>query len=96
MNTEFTLGEVYERIADQLALARAKDMMGQHEEALHLMQSATLDYKKYEAVLAGYCGINALLHAFTLTLTAINARTRTRRLATRKALSVGRHKKLKR
>ncbi len=71
MQTEQTLGDVYEEIADKLALARTKALMGEHAEALAIFQAASLDYIRFRDVLSSYPGFHALEHAFSVTMTAL-------------------------
>ncbi|HZT41141.1 MAG TPA: hypothetical protein VFA07_03070 [Chthonomonadaceae bacterium] len=73
MEGEFTLGDIYEEIAERLALARTKALMGERQEALGLFQGASLDYTRFREVLASYPGAHALEHAFDVTLAALNA-----------------------
>ena len=73
MEGEFTLGDIYEEIAERLALARTKALMGERQEALGLFQGASLDYTRFREVLAGYPGARALEHAFDVTMAARNA-----------------------
>ena len=71
MQTESTSSDIYEEIADQLALARTKALMGQPCEALGIFQAASLEYTRFRDVLSAYPGYCALEHAFTVTLTAL-------------------------
>ena len=71
MQTESTLSDIYEEIADQLALARTKALMGEPCEALGIFQAASLEYTRFRDVLSAYPGFYALEHAFTVTLTAL-------------------------
>jgi hypothetical protein len=73
MEAELTLGDIYEEIAERLALARTKALMGERQEALGLFQGASLDYTRFRDVLAGYPGAHALAHAFDATLAALEA-----------------------
>ena len=71
MQTESTLSDIYEAIADQLALARTKALMGEPCEALGIFQAASLEYTRFRDVLSAYPGYHALEHAFTVTMTAL-------------------------
>ncbi len=71
MQTEPTLSDIYEELADQLALARTKALMGEPCEALGIFQAASLEYTRFRDVLSVYPGFYALKHAFTVTMTAL-------------------------
>lgn len=71
MEEEFTLGDIYEDIAERLAAARTKALLGEREEALGVFRGAALDYRRFREVLAGYPGCHALEHAFNATLTSL-------------------------
>ena len=71
MDGEFTLGELFEDIAERLASARTKALMGEREEALGLFQGASLDYTRFREVLQGVPGHHALEHAFAVTMHAL-------------------------
>ncbi len=73
MQTESTLSDIYEEIADKLALARTKALMGEPCEALGIFQAASLEYTRFREVLSAYPGFYALEHAFTVTMTALRA-----------------------
>lgn len=72
MECELTLGDIYEEIAERLALARTKALMGEREEALGQFQGASLDFKRFREALEGYPGFHALEHAFCVTLSALS------------------------
>ena len=71
MQTESTLGDIYEEIADQLALARTKALLGERREALGIFQAISLEYTRFREVLSAGPGFHALEHAFTVTMTAL-------------------------
>lgn len=73
MQTETTLSDIYEEIADKLALARTKALMGEPCEALGIFQAASLEYTRFRDVLSAYPGFYALEHAFSITMTALQA-----------------------
>jgi hypothetical protein len=73
MENEFTLGDIYEDIAERLAIARTKALMGERQEALNAFQQVSLDYHRFRDVLEGYPGFRALEHAFQATMTALCA-----------------------
>ena len=73
MQTETTLSDIYEEIADKLALARTKALMGEPCEALGIFQAASLEYTRLRDVLSAYPGFHALEHAFGITMTALQA-----------------------
>jgi hypothetical protein len=66
--TEMSLGDVYDGIADRLAEARTRALMGERQEALGLMQAASLEYTRFREVLKDYPGHHALEYAFTVTI----------------------------
>ena len=71
MEQELTLGDMYEEIAERLALARTKALMGEREEAMGIFQGASLEYRRFQDVLSGYPGHLALEHAFQATMAAL-------------------------
>ena len=73
MHTETTLSDIYEEIADKLALARTKALMGEPCEALGIFQAASLEYTRFRDVLSAFPGFYALEHAFGITMTALQA-----------------------
>lgn len=73
MQPETTLSDIYEEIADKLALARTKALMGEPCEALGIFQAASLEYTRFRDVLSAYPGFYALEHAFGVTMTALQA-----------------------
>ncbi len=68
MEGEPMLGDIYEEIADRLAEARTRALMGERQEALGLMQAARLEYTRFREVLKDYPGHHALEYAFEITL----------------------------
>ncbi|HLK59882.1 MAG TPA: hypothetical protein VKU00_25190 [Chthonomonadaceae bacterium] len=73
METELTLGDIYEEISERMAQARTKALMGEREEALGLFHGASLDYMRFREVLKDYPGYHALEHAFLVTLGALGS-----------------------
>ncbi len=71
MEEELTLGDVYDDIQDRLATARTKALMGEREEALGILQGASLDYTRFRDVLRDYPGQHALTYAFDMTMIAL-------------------------
>jgi hypothetical protein len=71
MQNESTLSDIYEEIADQLALARTKALMGEPCEALGIFQATSLEYTRFREVLSAYPGFHALEHAFGVTMAAL-------------------------
>ncbi len=71
LDAETTLGDVYEEIANRLAQARTKALMGERQEALGLMQAASLEYTRFREVLKNYPGHHALEYAFNVTMTEL-------------------------
>ena len=73
MERESTLGDIYEAIADNLAEARTRALMGERQEALGVFQGAALEFTRFQNVLRDYPGFLALNHAFETTLIAMQA-----------------------
>lgn len=73
MESELTLGDLYEEISDRLAAARTKALMGERQEAMGLFRGASLDFTRFREVLHDYPGFYALEHAFTITLQHLGA-----------------------
>lgn len=69
---EQTLSGIYESIADRLALARTKHLMGERQEGLRLLESASADYDRYSDALSSLPGFYALKHAHSVTVAAFN------------------------
>lgn len=97
---EQTLDDVFEEIAEGLAQARTRSLMGEREEALGLLQRASLEFTRFREVLKDYPGFLALEHDLMLSRTglcteyhradepaadAANRRTRSRRKTERAA-----------
>src|SRR5260221_11387317 len=72
MDSEFTLGDIFEDIAERLAAARTKALMGERQEALGVFRGASLEFTRFREVLKDYPGYHALEHAFQATLTALH------------------------
>ena len=73
MECELTIGDIYDEIAERLALARTKALMGERQEAIGIFQGASLDFTRFRDVLRGCPGYHALEHAFTVTMEALCA-----------------------
>jgi hypothetical protein len=73
MEEEPMVGDVFEEIAEHLALARTKALMGEREEALGLLQGACLEMTRFREQLTGYPGFLALDHSLHTTLDALCA-----------------------
>ena len=73
MDYEITLGELYDEIADKLAQARTRALMGEREEALGIFRGASLEFTRFQDVLRDYPGFHALDYAFQATMTALCA-----------------------
>lgn len=71
MHTDPTLTDIYDEIADKLALARTKALMGERCEALGILQAAHLEYTRFRDVLQDFPGFRALEHAYHITTTAL-------------------------
>jgi len=71
MESEWTIGDLYDEISERLALARTKALMGEREVALGIYQGASLDYTRFKQILSDYPGYHALEHAFQVTLNAL-------------------------
>lgn len=65
------MGDIFEEIAERVALARTRALMGERQEALTLFQCARLDYLRFREVLRGYPGSLALEHAIETTTIAL-------------------------
>jgi len=73
METDQTLGDIYEQIAERLTEARTRALMGERQEALGHMQAASLEYTRFREILKDYPGYHALEYAFTATMTQLCA-----------------------
>jgi hypothetical protein len=71
MSDELTLGDVFEIIAEQLATARTKALMGERKAARGLFRRAFLEFTRFREVLRGYPGFYALEHSFEVTKAAL-------------------------
>lgn len=71
MEGELMLGDIYEELAEKLAQARTKALMGEREEALGIFHGASLQFTRFRDVLSGYPGHHALEHAFEVTMQAL-------------------------
>ena len=71
MQTEPTLEDVFEDIADRLALARSRALMGERANALVILQKAWLDYLNHQEVLAFHPCAHSLKHSFEVTKEAL-------------------------
>jgi hypothetical protein len=60
MNGEWTVGDLFEEIAERVASARTRALMGERHEALMLLQRARIDYLRFRDVLRAYPGGLAL------------------------------------
>lgn len=54
------MGEIFEDIAERVATARTRALMGERQEALALLQRARIDYFQFREVLQSYPGSLAL------------------------------------
>ena len=73
MEGEQTLGEIYDGIADKLAEARTRALMGERQQALGILQGAALEMTRFRDVLRDIPGCLALEHAFEVTRQALCA-----------------------
>ncbi len=71
METELTLSNIFEALAEGLASARTRALMGERTEALATLRAAFTEYTRYRKVLEAYPGVLALEHAFESTLAAL-------------------------
>jgi hypothetical protein len=73
---ELTLGAIYDEIAERLALASSRALMGERREALGLFRGAWLEFRRFRDVLTGYPGFSALDRAFTVTMELLGSESR--------------------
>jgi hypothetical protein len=73
MEGEQTLGEIYDGIADKLAEARTRALMGERQQALGILQGAALEMMRFKDALRGVPGYLALDHAFEVTRQTLRA-----------------------
>lgn len=73
MEGELTLGEIYDDIADKLAEARTRALMGERQQALGILQGAALEMRRFQDALRGVPGYLALDHAFEVTRQTLGA-----------------------
>ena len=71
MEGEQTLGEIYDGIANRLAEARTRALMGERQQALGILQGAALEMTRFREVLRSVPGYLALDHAFEVTRQAL-------------------------
>lgn len=57
------MGDIFEDIADRIASARTRALMGERQEALALLQCARIDFLRFREVLRAYPGCLALEHS---------------------------------
>jgi hypothetical protein len=60
MTKEWTVGDIFEELAERVATARTRALMGERQEALALLQRAQMDYLRFREVLKSYPGNLAL------------------------------------
>lgn len=72
MNSEPTLSDIYDSIAEQIASAQTRALMGEREEALGLMHGAHLDYMRFETVLADLSDRPALPNSYRTAIAALH------------------------
>lgn len=71
MEEELEMGEILDDLQERLAVARTKALMGERQEALGLLQLASLEYTRFKDVLAAYPGAHALEHALRQTTASL-------------------------
>src|SRR5689334_4858676 len=71
MKREWTMGELFEDIAERVATARTRALMGERKEALALLQKAKMDYMRFQEVLRDYPGSLALQRSIETAQTAL-------------------------
>src|SRR4051794_34654998 len=71
MNSEWTVGAVFEDISDRVALGRSRALMGERDEALAILQCARLDYLRFQEALEGFPGRLSLEHSLESALAAL-------------------------
>lgn len=67
-----TLYDVYEEIAETLALAQTRALMGEREVALALFREAGAQFLEFREVLAALPGFHALAHALENTQVTVD------------------------
>lgn len=67
-DSQQTIGDIYENIAEMLATARTKHLQRDTAEALGLFQEAQKEFTRFRSVLKDYAGYHALEHAYLTTL----------------------------
>ena len=60
MKEEISVGDIFEDIAERVAMARTRALMGERKEALAMLQKARMDFHRFREVLHGYPGSLAL------------------------------------
>jgi hypothetical protein len=60
---DWTVGDIFEEIAERVAAARTRALMGERQEALTLLQCARIDFLRFREVLRAYPGSLALEHS---------------------------------
>jgi len=60
---DWTVGDIFEEIAERVATARTRALMGERQEALTLLQCARIDFLRFREVLRAYPGSLALEHS---------------------------------
>ena len=76
------MGEIFEELADRVAAARTRALMGERQEALALLQRARIDFLRFREVLRGYPGSLALEYSIDVAQAALcEERARAREVA---------------
>ena len=60
MTEEWTVGDIFEDLAERVASARTHALMGERQEALALLQRVCLDFMRFREVLREYPGARSL------------------------------------
>ena len=66
------MGDIFEDIAERVATARTRALMGERKEALALLQRARMDYLRFREVLHQYPGSLALAHSIEVAQSALS------------------------
>lgn len=71
MDEETTLGDIYEALAERIALAQTRALMGEREAALNIYCAASLEFRRFRDVLTHYPGFHTLEYAFDSAMKAL-------------------------
>lgn len=86
------MGDIFEDIAERVATARTRALMGERREALAILQRARMDYMRFQEVLHDYPGSLALARSLEAARAALDAE-RSRETAKQHERQKGKRKK---